>query len=217
MYLYGGFVLIGRISGILVEKKAPQLLIDVQGVGYELSVSLTTFVALPNFGDKVILHTHLVVREDIQQLYGFSELSERELFRMLIKVNGVGPKMALTILSGMTAKEFSEAVRVNDIERLIKLPGVGKKTAERLAIEMRDRLPTELSADNSGQKNSEVEAFHDRLSARDEAESVLIALGYKPQEANRMVSIALKGLDGEDNEKVGERLIRLALKSKVKS
>ena len=209
--------MIGRISGILVEKKAPQLLIDVKGVGYELSVSLTTFFALPNFGDQVVLHTHLVVREDIQQLYGFSELSERELFRMLIKVNGVGPKMALTILSGMTAKEFSEAVRTNDIERLVKLPGVGKKTAERLAIEMRDRLPTELSVDNSGQKNSGIESFHERLSARDEAESVLIALGYKPPEANRMVSIALQSLDGEDDEKVGEKLIRLALKSKVKS
>jgi|TARA_B110000908_G_scaffold170526_1_gene230358 Holliday junction DNA helicase RuvA len=207
--------LIGRITGTLVEKKAPELLVDVQGVGYELLVSLTTFFSLPNCGEKTVLHTHLVVREDVQQLYGFSELGERELFRMLIKVNGVGPKMALTILSGMTTKDFSAAIRGNDIERLVKLPGVGKKTAERLAIEMRDRVPS-FSVEEDAQTSSSSQG---RLGAQEEAESVLIALGYKPQEASRMIVVASQNLDVlEDggDEKASEKLIRLALKSQVK-
>jgi Holliday junction DNA helicase RuvA len=207
--------LIGRITGTLVEKKAPELLVDVQGVGYELLVSLTTFFSLPNCGEKTVLHTHLVVREDVQQLYGFSELGERELFRMLIKVNGVGPKMALTILSGMTTKDFSAAIRGNDIERLVKLPGVGKKTAERLAIEMRDRVPS-FSVEEDAQTSFSSQG---RLGAQEEAESVLIALGYKPQEASRMIVVASQNLDVlEDggDEKASEKLIRLALKSQVK-
>lgn len=207
--------MIGRITGTLVEKKAPELLVDVQGVGYELLVSLTTFFSLPNCGEKTVLHTHLVVREDVQQLYGFSELGERELFRMLIKVNGVGPKMALTILSGMTTKDFSAAIRGNDIERLVKLPGVGKKTAERLAIEMRDRVPS-FSVEEDAQTSFSSQG---RLGAQEEAESVLIALGYKPQEASRMIVVASQNLDVlEDggDEKASEKLIRLALKSQVK-
>ena len=207
--------MIGRITGTVVEKKAPELLVDVQGVGYELLVSLTTFFSLPNCGEKTVLHTHLVVREDVQQLYGFSELGERELFRMLIKVNGVGPKMALTILSGMTTKDFSAAIRGNDIERLVKLPGVGKKTAERLAIEMRDRVPS-FSVEEDAQTSSSSQG---RLGAQEEAESVLIALGYKPQEASRMIVVASQNLDVlEDggDEKASEKLIRLALKSQVK-
>lgn len=211
--------MIGRITGTLAEKKAPELLVDVQGVGYELLVSLTTFFSLPNCGENTVLHTHLVVREDIQQLYGFSELGERELFRMLIKVNGVGPKMALTILSGMTTKDFSVAIRGNDIERLVKLPGVGKKTAERLAIEMRDRVPS-FSVDQDAQESSgRSGSLQGRLGAQEEAESVLIALGYKPQEASRMIVVAsqnLDGLEGDDDEKASEKLIRLALKSQVK-
>ncbi|MFT6300469.1 MAG: Holliday junction DNA helicase RuvA [Saprospiraceae bacterium] len=157
----------------------------------------------------------MVVREDVQQLYGFSELGERELFRMLIKVNGVGPKMALTILSGMTTKDFSAAIRGNDIERLVKLPGVGKKTAERLAIEMRDRVPS-FSVEEDAQTSSSSQG---RLGAQEEAESVLIALGYKPQEASRMIVVASQNLDVlEDggDEKASEKLIRLALKSQVK-
>ena len=138
--------MIGRISGVLIEKKAPQLLVDVQGVGYELLVSLTTFFDLPENDEKVTLYTHLVVREDIQQLYGFREASERELFRMLIKISGVGPKMALTILSGMNTKDFFESVQTNDIERLVKLPGVGKKTAERLAIEIKQIVENNKAA-----------------------------------------------------------------------
>jgi|TARA_B110000444_G_C18793317_1_gene573562 Holliday junction DNA helicase RuvA len=210
--------LIGRISGILIEKKAPQLLVDVQGVGYELLVSLTTFFDLPENGDQVTLLTHLVVREDIQQLYGFREASERELFRMLIKISGVGPKMALTILSGMNTKDFFESVQTSDIDRLVKLPGVGKKTAERLAIEMKDRLPVMSSMDINKAGSEEKEKFHQKLGAQEEAESVLVALGYKPQEATRMITIASNNIDIADNEKkASEKLIRLALKSKVKS
>jgi|TARA_B110000503_G_scaffold100809_1_gene150757 holliday junction DNA helicase RuvA len=212
--------LIGRIAGILLEKKAPELLVDVQGVGYELLVSLTTFFALPNCGEKTTLYVHMVVREDAQQLYGFSEFSERELFRMLIKVNGVGPKMALTILSGMTTKDFSESVRANDTERLVKLPGVGKKTAERLIIEVRDRLPAFSEDINASENASSGGSFCGRLDAQEEAESVLIALGYKPQEASRMIGIAARSFDGEkdgDKDRVSEKLIRLALKSMVKS
>lgn len=210
--------MIGRISGILIEKKAPQLLVDVQGVGYELLVSLTTFFDLPENDDQVTLLTHLVVREDIQQLYGFREASERELFRMLIKISGVGPKMALTILSGMNTKDFFESVRTSDIDRLVELPGVGKKTAERLAIEMKDRLPVMSSMDINKAGSVEKEKFHQKLGAQEEAESVLIALGYKPQEATRMITIASNNIDIADNEKkASEKLIRLALKSKVKS
>ncbi len=210
--------MIGRISGILIEKKAPQLLVDVQGVGYELLVSLTTFFDLPENGDQVTLLTHLVVREDIQQLYGFREASERELFRMLIKISGVGPKMALTILSGMNTKDFFESVQTSDIDRLVKLPGVGKRTAERLAIEMKDRLPVMSSMDINKAGSEEKEKFHQKLGAQEEAESVLVALGYKPQEATRMITIASNNIDIADNEKkASEKLIRLALKSKVKS
>jgi len=210
--------LIGRISGVLIEKKAPQLLVDVQGVGYELLVSLTTFFDLPENDEQVTLYTHLVVREDIQQLYGFRKASERELFRMLIKISGVGPKMALTILSGMNTKDFFESVQTNDIERLVKLPGVGKKTAERLAIEMKDCLPAIALMNANKVDSGEKEIFHQKLGAQEEAESVLIALGYKPQEATRMIAIASKNINIANNEKkVSEKLIRLALKSKVKS
>ena len=211
--------MIGRISGILLEKKAPELLVDVQGVGYELLVSLTTFFALPNCGEKTTLYAHMVVREDVQQLYGFSEFSERELFRMLIKVNGVGPKMALTILSGMTTKDFSESVQANDTERLVKLPGGGKKTAERLIIEVRDRLPASFGDAAASENVSGGVSFRGRLDAQEEAESVLIALGYKPQEASRMIGAAARSLDEEkdsNSEQVSEKLIRLALKSMVK-
>jgi Holliday junction DNA helicase RuvA len=210
--------LIGRISGVLIEKKAPQLLVDVQGVGYELLVSLTTFFDLPENEKQVTLYTHLVVREDIQQLYGFREASERELFRMLIKISGVGPKMALTILSGMNTKDFFESVQTNDIERLVKLPGVGKKTAERLAIEMKDCLPAISLMDANKGGSEEKEIFHQKLGAQEEAESVLIALGYKSQEATRMIATASKNINiANDEKKVSEKLIRLALASKVKS
>jgi holliday junction DNA helicase RuvA len=208
--------LIGRIAGVLLEKQAPELLIDVQGVGYEVSVSLTTFFDLPTCGENVSLYTHFVVREDAQQLYGFAERRERELFRTLIKVNGVGPKMALTILSGMTTSDFVHSVQTNDTARLVKLPGVGKKTAERLIVEIRDRLSTFSEGIDGGADGSPVfELSRSHSDTKAEAESALIALGYKPQEATRMVSAV--AVDQGADTQTSEELIRLALKSMVKN
>ena len=197
--------MIGRLQGVVIEKQAPDLLLDVQGVGYEVLVSLSTFFAVPDVGESVTLHTHFVVREDAQQLYGFAELGERTLFRHLIKVNGVGPKMALAILSGMSASEFALCVHNNDVATLVKLPGVGKKTAERLVIEMRDRLS---DIETSASPHSAVTSATTGIV--EEAESALIALGYKPQDAANMVSRA------ESNDiDSAEQLIRAALKSMV--
>ena len=197
--------MIGRLHGVIIEKQAPDLLLDVQGVGYELLVSLNTFFAVPNIGESITLHTHFVVREDAQQLYGFAELGERTLFRHLIKVNGVGPKMALAILSGMSASEFALSVQNNDVATLVKLPGVGKKTAERLVIEMRDRLSDIDAGVSQGNMTTVAQP-----GIAEEAESALIALGYKPQDAAKMVSRA------ESSEITSaEQLIRAALKSMV--
>jgi holliday junction DNA helicase RuvA len=197
--------MIGRLQGKVIEKQAPDLLVDVQGVGYEVLVSLNTFFDVPEVGAVVTLHTHFVVREDIQQLYGFTKLSERSLFRNLIKVNGVGPKMALAILSGMSANDFAICVHNNDTATLVKLPGVGKKTAERLLIEMRDKIgDIDTSGGDAGVNNS--------LSAQSdlaqEAESALIALGYKPTDAAKIIN----RVADESVTDAGE-LIRLALKS----
>ena len=212
--------MIGRITGILLEKQAPELLIDVQGLGYEVQVSLTTFFDLPGCGEKVTLHTHFVVREDAQLLYGFAEQSERELFRTLIKVSGVGPKMALAILSGMTARDFVRCVQNNDTGTLVKLPGVGKKTAERLIVEVRDKLTSfsdkfgdGLEAGEGGSQSLPLSSKQSHVIA--EAESALIALGYKPQEAARMVSAVVS--DDVDHVKTSEELIRLSLKSMAKA
>lgn len=197
--------MIGRLQGTVLHKQAPDLLLDVQGVGYEVLVSLSTFFAVPAVGESVVLHTHFVVREDAQLLFGFSELTERALFRHLIKVNGVGPKMALAILSGMSASEFAQCVLNNDVATLVKLPGVGKKTAERLVIEMRDRVG---DVDASSVGSSAVAAKQPGIA--EEAESALIALGYKPQDATKMVSRAIS-----DDISSPEQLIRAALKSMV--
>ncbi|WP_438951730.1 Holliday junction branch migration protein RuvA [Porticoccus sp.] len=200
--------MIGRIHGTLLERKAPELLIDVQGIGYEVLVSLNTFFDLPVPGQTVTLHTHFVVREDVQQLYGFADTVERELFRSLIKVSGVGPKMALAILSGMTAADFVHSVQHNDTATLVRLPGVGKKTAERLIVEMRDRL----NQFTAGSTESAVTGPAGRQTDTvQEAESALIALGYKPQEAARMITAVVS--EGQSSQE----LIRLALKSMVKS
>ncbi|MBV1931484.1 MAG: Holliday junction branch migration protein RuvA [Porticoccaceae bacterium] len=203
--------MIGRIRGTLLEKQAPQLLIDVQGIGYEVQVSLNTFFNLPELNQPLSLHTHLVVREDAQLLYGFGEDSERQLFRELIKISGVGPKLALAILSGMSAHEFVSCVQNNDSATLVRLPGVGKKTAERLLVEMRDRLDNWSGTPDAGG------AIPQQATGKAgilEAEHALISLGYKPQEATRMVGAHL--IKGEDTPP-SEELIRLALKSVVKS
>ena len=196
--------MIGQIRGNVLAKSAPEVLVDVQGVGYELLVSLSTFFDLPDVCEAVALHTHFVVREDAQLLYGFSSIDERSLFRSLIKVSGVGPKMALGVLSGMSAKDFTLAVHSNDVNALVKLPGVGKKTAERLVVEMKDRL------DTSSQDSTLGESTKKQVDVGQEAESALIALGYKPQDAARMITNVQT-----DEALSAEQLIRSALKSMV--
>ncbi|MFT5579294.1 MAG: Holliday junction DNA helicase RuvA [Paraglaciecola psychrophila] len=198
--------MIGRISGILLVKQAPEILVDVGGIGYELQVPMSTIYQLPELGQNVSLHTHFVVREDAQLLYGFASLSERRLFRTLIKVNGVGPKLALTILSGIDGDEFVRCVRDGDTATLVRLPGVGKKTAERLLVEMRDRLKdwhVDVSSATLGG------ATISSNSSAAEAESALVALGYKPAEASKAIA-AVRG-DADSSE----QLIRLALKNMV--
>ena len=197
--------MIGFLSGILRDKQPPQLLIDVQGVGYEVEAPMTTFYDLPEVGQPLTLFTHLAVREDAHTLYGFSKTSDRALFRNLIRVNGVGAKLALTILSGMDASLFAACVQAGDAAALVKLPGIGKKTAERLIIEMRDRL------DGVG-TSAPVAADGQPVAAAnpvEEAVSALIALGYRPPDASRMVRAV-------DTEGVStEEIIRSALQASV--
>lgn len=203
--------MIGRIRGKLLEKQAPDLLVDVSGVGYEIHAPMTTIYQLPALGENVELFTHLIVREDAHLLYGFASLQERSLFRALIKVNGVGPKLALTILSGMDVQDFVRCVRDGDTAGLVRLPGVGKKTAERLLIEMRDQLRdwhVDGLAVTAGSAQLPMHGNDYLL----EAESALISLGYKPQEATRMIA-AVKN----DAATSSEELIRAALKNAVKT
>jgi holliday junction DNA helicase RuvA len=197
--------MIGFLRGKLIHKAPPLLLLDVQGVGYEVEAPMTTFYNLPAIGAEILLHTHLVVREDAHILFGFSTEADRTMFRTLIKVNGVGPKLALTILSGQTAEEFHRCIYNNDTQSLVRLPGVGKKTAERLVIEMRDRLP-----DLGESSMSNVELTSSALAPsvsnpKQEAISALCSLGYKPQDAAKMVQgINVEGLGCEE-------IIRMAL------
>jgi len=187
--------MIGRLEGILLEKQPPVLLIDVLGVGYELEASMSTFYHLPECGENLILHTHLVVREDAQLLYGFFSLSERAMFRNLIRISGVGPKLALTILSGISADEFRRCIMEDDSKSLTRLPGVGKKTAERLVIELRDRL----EKDHNFKLPGTVAPIEKHISPVNDAVSALISLGYKAQQASQMVrDIEVEGMSTED-------------------
>ncbi len=195
--------MIGRLTGSLLEKQPPSILLNVQGVGYELEASMSTFYNLPECGESITLHTHLVVREDAQLLYGFYSLSERVMFRNLIKISGVGPKLALTILSGMSAEDFSRCILEENSKALTKLPGVGKKTAERLVIELKDRLEKDdsIKLSNIG-SSTKIER---QVSPVNDAISALISLGYKAQQASQMV----RELDVEN--KSTEEIIRAAL------
>lgn len=200
--------MIGRLRGTLLAKHPPGLLVDVGGVGYELEAPMTTFYKLPEVGSQVTLHTHLLVREDAQLLYGFASEQERLLFRALIKVSGVGAKLALALLSGLSAAEFVHTVQHNDIARLTRVPGVGRKTAERLVVEMRDRLTSlGLETAASGVSISPAGLAAAPTDAVKDAISALIALGYKPQDASRMVNTV------DANGKASEEIIRQALKS----
>ncbi len=201
--------MIGFLRGILVHKAPPFLVLDVQGVGYEVEAPMTTFYDLPAINSEIKLHTHLVVREDAHILFGFSAEAERTLFRTLIKVNGVGPKLALTILSGQSAEEFHRCIQDNDTQALVRLPGVGKKTAERLVIEMRDRLPDLADSAATG-TNKTGAAAPAPGNPKQEAVSALCSLGYKPLDAGKMVqNISAEGKSCED-------IIRLALQGAVR-
>ncbi|MCK9622640.1 MAG: Holliday junction branch migration protein RuvA [Methylobacter sp.] len=200
--------MIGFLRGKLAFKAPPLLMLDVNGVGYEVEAPMTTFYNLPAIGAEVMLHTHLVVREDAHILFGFSTEADRSMFRTLIKVNGVGPKLALTILSGQSAEEFHRCIHNNDTQALVRLPGVGKKTAERLIIEMRDRLP-----DLGDAVGSSVISFDQPQrvnNPKQEAISALCSLGYKPLDASKMVqNISAEGKSCED-------IIRLALQGTIR-
>jgi Holliday junction DNA helicase RuvA len=197
---------IGRLRGTLAEKQPPHLVIDVNGVGYELEVPMTTLYRLPAVGEPLTLHTHLVVREDAQLLYGFYEKRDRELFRELIRLNGVGPKLALALMSGLEVDELVRCVQAQDTSALMKVPGVGKKTAERLLVELKDRFKAWETLPGMSTLVIEPSAGPAVSNAENDAVSALISLGYKPQEASRAVAgIKEDGLSSED-------LIRRALK-----
>lgn len=203
--------MIGRLRGTLIEKTPGQALVECSGLGYEVDIPYTTFFHLPDPGQELTLHTHFVVREDVHSLFGFAARLDRDLFRLLIKVNGVGPRLALGILSGLDAGQFIRCVENRDVNALVKLPGIGKKTAERLLIEMTDRIgqlegqfipsaPSGVTPSAAPQPASDPVA---------EAEAALISLGYKPQEAARAISrVSAEGMSAED-------LIRQALKAMI--
>ncbi len=205
--------MIGRIRGVVLEKLASQVLIDVNGLAYELEVPMSTLFVLPEVGKETTLHTHLVVREDAQLLYGFYEAHERVLFRILIKLNGVGPKMALGILSGLNIRELAECIQRNDINALVRLPGVGKKTAERLIVELRDKLEDWYQeTDINGEAGTSSSLSNQSSGAYREAEEALVALGYKPQEATKAISAASLRIE-EDGQPIETAvLVRMALK-----
>lgn len=197
--------MIGHIKGVLIEKSPPDICVDVQGVGYELQVPMNTFYRLPEIDHPVSLYTHFVVREDAQLLYGFYEARERELFRAVIKVNGVGPKLGLAILSGIETGDFVRMVHNDDVAALTKVPGIGKKTAERLLIEMRDKLKDWPESREAELALEGARPVSDNL-ATDEAVSALLALGYKPKDAEKAIkSVAADGMTSQE-------LIRQALK-----
>ncbi len=202
--------MIGQLRGKLLARQAPYLLVDVQGVGYEIEAPMTTFYELAAVGEEVTLYTHLVVREDAHLLFGFASESERALFRSLIKVSGVGAKLALTILSGISAAGFVRCVQSNDSASLTRLPGIGKKTADRLVLEMRDRLADWHDAAPDSLVGT-AQARSGQNDAVSDAVSALITLGYKPQEASRMVHAI------ETKELGSEQIIRLALQALVKA
>ncbi|WP_163933228.1 Holliday junction branch migration protein RuvA [Paraferrimonas sp. SM1919] len=202
--------MIGRLQGTLLEKQAPEVLIDIAGIGYEVQLPMSSFYELPEVGAIATIYTHFVVREDAQLLFGFINQGERALFRELIKVNGVGPKLGLAILSGMNSAEFVDAVATDDVARLVKLPGVGKKTAERLLIEMRDRLKN-LQGSVAATAAPSLHALEASAASVQDVEgdaiAALLALGYKPAVASKAVSkIAEPGMNSE-------AMIKAALKA----
>jgi len=191
--------MIGRLAGVLLEKNPPQLLLDVQGVAYEVDVPMSTFYNLPNTGDRVTLFTHLVVREDAHLLYGFGSENERRTFRQLLKVNGIGPRIALAVLSGLSVAELAQAVTLQESGRLTRIPGIGKKTAERLLLELKDKLGANLT--QTVGINRTPPPSSDILNA-------LLSLGYSDKEAVAAVKELPEGVAVADGIK--QALKRLA-------
>ncbi len=202
--------MIGRIKGTLIQKDPPMMLVDVNGVGYEIEAPMRVFFELPENGTEVTVITHLLVREDAQILYGFNNLGQRELFRKLLKVNGIGAKSALAVLSTMSTDEFVGMIQSQDVSAIIKIPGVGKKTAQRLIIEMRDKLGGVASSDISLPGNGAQASNLGNMpaSAQSEALVALQSLGFKPQEVNMLIKRVAK-----DNM-TAEEIIRLCLQHK---
>jgi Holliday junction DNA helicase RuvA len=194
--------MISRIEGLLISKKPPVLEINVGGIVYAVLAPMGTFYHLHNLGAAVTLYTHFVVREDSQQLYGFATTTERDLFRALIKINGVGPKLALTILSGMSAEQFVECITMEDADQLTRIPGIGKKTAQRLLIDIKDRLK---DMDTSGITLDATQLQSTTPTPQTDALAALTALGYKPTEAKK----ALAAINADDAD--SEQLIKDAL------
>ncbi|OOF81567.1 Holliday junction branch migration protein RuvA [Rodentibacter caecimuris] len=202
--------MIGRLTGILLEKQPPEILLDVQGVGYELLLPMTSFYDLPELGQETTLFTHLAIREDAHLLFGFAQKTDRTLFRELIKTNGVGPKLALAILSAMSVEQFAYAIEHEELSKLVKIPGVGKKTAERLLVELKGKFKGVKQNDffiESKHISSEPAAISYQENSENEAVSALIALGYKPADAAKMVKRVIKP------ELNSEQMIREALKA----
>lgn len=200
--------MIGRITGTLLEKNPPQILVDVAGIGYEIDVPMSTFYNLPNLGEKVALVTHLVVREDAHLLFGFLTEAERALFRQLLKISGIGARMALAVLSGLSVGELAQAVALQETGRLVKIPGIGKKTAERLLLELKGKLP--VGSDVNVKVGAGGTAVASTPDAMSDILNALLALGYSEREALP----ALKALPADIGVSEG---IRQALKSLAKS
>jgi len=199
--------MIGQIKGRLLEKTPPEILVEVGGITYEVLVPMSTLYQLPDLGELIHLHTHFSVREDAQTLYGFFDAKTKRMFRSLVRINGVGPKMALGILSGMSVDDLVQTIQDSDIESMVRMPGIGKKTAERLIIEMRDKL-SEWSSIEPHDDHS----FASRSQIMKEAEIAMITLGYKSQHAVKAIAQVLK-----NNPEISdsEELIRFSLKSMV--
>lgn len=198
--------MIGRLCGTIAEKQPPFLILDVNGVGYEVEVPMTTLYRLPALGESVVLHTHLVVREDAQLLYGFADRRDREMFRELIRLSGVGPKLALALMSTLEVDELVRCVQLEDAAQLQRVPGVGKKTADRLLVELRGRFKAWETMPAISDLVTEVPPLGAAASAEQDAISALVSLGFKPQEASKAIAaISDKSLSSEE-------LIRHALK-----
>jgi len=197
--------MIGRITGVLIEKNPPLITIDVHGLGYEVDVPMSTFYNLPANGEKVTLYTHLVVREDAHLLYGFGSDSERAAFRQLLKISGIGARMALAVLSGLSVNELAQAVTLQDAGRLVKIPGIGKKTAERLLLELRDRLPKTLNTGGTkvGAGDTAPDTSSDVLNA-------LLALGYNEREAISAMKVLSPELSVSDGIRQALKLLSKA-------